>query len=288
MECTDLNIEQLRLKNPMNHALMEELLMKAQTYYQPNMEADYIREPTSEYQPESSDLDVEYDGYTWEWKLRTCPKEIIEMEEQERQWRMSRGINPMMYARLFRVQTEMMHRHIPTTYWNDAKASFSSTFFTAKEATKGKASIISEKWNGLQERAHDVAVNLQHSAADIIHQLDLKSQEFAVNTNHKVDEMKTSLSKSVQNLDEKQEEFSVATNEKASEVKEVLSESVSEIKSDASELYSETKGKMGEIRTTMAEERERSRRMNTKQDPSLIEKRNIVTEDLLNNTKTVN
>lgn len=295
MECTNLQIEQMQknvhlLKDrPLDQNLVDELLMRSQTYYQPNEEVEY--KETAFEKAATSDLEVmepEYDGYVWEYKLRTVPKEIIEMEEKERQWRMSHGVNPMMFTRLFRVQTELMHKHIPTTYWNDAKASLSSTIFTAKEATRERASSFSERFNNFAERAHDVAVNLTHTAGEMIHQLDVKSQEFAVNTNHKVDEMTASLSRSIQNIDERQEEFSVATNEKAAEMKEDIKESAQEIREESSELYSETKGKMGEIRTTVAEERERARRMNSKQDANLIEKRHTITEELLNNIKTVN
>jgi len=80
---------------------------------------------------------------------RKCPKEIIEMEERERQRRAIEGINPIMMARMFHVQQELLYKWPTTT-------------ITAR-LREGV------KLHGLAESAKHWVHNLGEKASDLIH-----------------------------------------------------------------------------------------------------------------------
>lgn len=246
--------------------------------------------------PSVEDLTID-EVYEWKWTYNY--EKVHQMEEEERQWRIQNGVDPLLMGRLFRCQTELMHSHMGTSFLNNAKATWNGSILNIKESTKEKAQQItegtreransfSEKMHGMYESASQYMGNLAESAKEIIHEIDVKSLEFSLSTNAKAEQIKGALSRSSQNLDQKSEEFAINTNRISSDVKENLSEVSHELSKDTRLIVDETKKIGGEIKLSAQEERERLRRINNKEDPSLTEKRHIIESDILSSVKLVN
>jgi len=207
---------------------------------------------------------------------RCVPADILELEEREREERISAGVDPMMMARVFRCQTELMHKHIPTSWMNDARANLSRGYFHTKEGAKEKASDFGEKMTDFKDRvvtaAKDTGHKIETKVKDLLDKSDELSQKFASETNKKVDEMKKSLQSSARDVDNAQREFSVQTNSIASDLTDKIKEKYNGEPTSVDSL----------------EEKERARRINEKIDPVIEGKRHRVESELLAQVKPVN
>jgi len=243
---------------------------------------------------DSSDLSPELYEFSFP---RRAPAEIIELEEKERQDRLSTGVNALLYAKIFRLQTELMHKNIPTSLLNNAR----SSLLSAKETTRDASSSLSEKMQYMGERIstglHSLVgsfkgkeAELEARAQPIIADIDKRTQEFSVSTNNFVKDARESLG-------EISEDINVATREKAGYMKTALKESAKEISDKSTDFAVATNNLVGDIKdkimgpdiASMAmEEKERARRMAEKVDPVIEGKRHRVESELLTQVKMVN
>jgi len=241
---------------------------------------------------EASDLDV------YDLSLpRRVPAEILEMEEQERQFRMSKQADPVLYAKLYKVQTELMHQNIPTTLLNDVR----SEVLGAKQETRQRASSFSDKMQELGEKISGFASGLIDSmkikeseieakTKPMIDQLDEKSQQFAVSVNQRLNNWKDASIDLARDVDEKKSDLSLKTSQKIDELQENLRSSATMVTEKASTAMGELKGKLGAMdpSSMAAEEKERALRMNAKVDPMVDARKAVVQRELMNSVNTVN
>jgi len=221
------------------------------------------------------------DAEIYEYSLpRRVSAEFIELEEKERQERIAAGVNPMLYARIFRCQVELMHRHVPTSLLNDAR----SGVLSMKASSRGFASSFSNKFSGLRtsfanfanswlESAKEKEAELEARAKPIINDLDARSQEFAVATNQKVEALKSSSTGLAQDA-----------GNKLGDIKLSLRESAEFVGDRASGSFEDLKNKLNlnvDPSSRIAEERERARRMNEKVDPLVAARMGPVQRELI-------
>jgi len=208
-------------------------------------------------------MDAEIYTYTFPPRVSA---EFIEMEEKERQDRISRGVDPILYAKIFRCQTELMHRHFPTSWLNDARA----RGLSLKGTSLNVASSISEKLSALPSQISAMAHNLFDSvkgkeaelearAKPIIDHMDARSLEFSLAANQKVEDWKWASHGIAQDA-----------NKKVDGLKESLRESAEFVGEKTSVVVEDVMTKLNlsvDPSSRAAEEKERVRRMNEKLDP---------------------
>jgi len=228
---------------------------------------------------------------------RKASDELIWAQETERLERMNSGVDPLMMGKLFKCQTEMMHKNIPTTLLNDARSTTSSTMMDLSEtATSMKstaqdtasslassvqdtASVASEKLSAVRERASSITQSIienvketsqmvMEKIGEVAKDIDRAQEEFAVNTNNSFNKMVQSITSSTNQVVEKSSEFSVATNELVEDVTDKINGV--------------------DISSAAAEEKERLRRANEKIDPIVEGRKHRVEDELLHTVKSVN
>jgi len=218
-------------------------------------------------------IDSDYFATTQATKLPYS--ELTLLEEKERYERMNAGVDPVLMANMFRVQTELMHKHIPTSLYNDARASAARTQYNLRESAKD----LSEKASTVGTRVSSAAHSLVESAKenfdyakgkiiDVVKDFDKAQEEFAVETNEGMHKFFGSLSKSTEEIVEKTSEFSKSTNGLMSDI----SDNLTGLKIDS----------------MASEEKERARRISEGVDPVTEGKKHRVESELLHSVKLVN
>jgi len=227
---------------------------------------------------------------------RRVPSDILDMIETERQDRISSGINPLLYAKIFRCQTELMHKYIGTSLLNDTRGEFTSI----KGSTRDMASNLSGKMHGVGENISNYVkekeARLELRAKPIIAKLDANFLEFSLAINKKFAAWTNSSNNLARDAAAAQEEVSLAAHHKADKIKESLVESgkeirekVADVTTSASDIFEEMRGKFGvDLSSMAAEEHERSRRMKEKIDPLIDGRKHRMEDELLLTVKPVN
>jgi len=235
---------------------------------------------------------------------RRVPADILDMIESERQERISSGINPLLYAKIFRCQTELMHSHIGTSLLNDARAQVTSL----KGSTRDTASSFSGKMHQVGEVisnfTHRIVESVKEKEAEleirvkpIIENFDHQALEFSLATNKRFAEWTHKSSDIAHDVIEAEHEVALAAHHKVNKFAESLKESGKEVRAkaadisaSASDIVSDMKDKFTgiDISSIAAEEKERSRRMSEKIDPLVDGRKHRMEDELLQNIKPVN
>jgi len=216
------------------------------------------------------------DADIWEYSLpRRVSAEFIEAEEKERQRRSLSGVSPLVYARLFRCQTELMHKHIPTSMLNDAR----SQALSIKGASLRLSSALSEKFSGVKSSLANMAHNLEVRSEPVIDDLYARSQIFAVATNIKAKDMQATSAQLAED-----------SNKKMGEMTSTLRESAEIVGDRASSSFEDMKAKLNigvDPSSRIAEEKERARRQNEKIDPMVAARLGRVQGELVQSVKSI-
>jgi len=217
---------------------------------------------------------------------RKVSDEFNAAQEEERQWRIEHGVDPLTYGKMFRCMTELMQKGVPNTLLNDArsglisvKQSASSTTTSLANSIQSMTAKISAMAANLFDSAGHKKDDLVHKAEPIIHDLENKAEKFAVNTNTAVKEIQhdasiksseviSGLKQSASLVEEKAQDFAVATNNLASDV-------VGNINHANPSSFA-------------AEEKERTRRLSLSKDPVVEGRKHRVEEELTHKIKPVN
>jgi len=226
---------------------------------------------------------LEAEIYDFSLSSRASP-EFIEAEEKERQERIASGVDPLVYGKLFRCQTELMHRGVSTSLLNDARA----RVLSVKGSSRGLTESIGEKISGMRASfstmAHNIVETIKTKEADlesrskpIIDDLYSQSQVFAVATNQNVENLKWTSASIAQD-----------TGKKVEEAKESMIKSAESVGLRASGTLEEVKTQfnMGNPSSRAAEEKERARRMSDTVDPMAAARLGRVQAELINSVQS--
>jgi len=178
--------------------------------------------------------------------------DLLKSIEEERQYRIQNAPNPMMMLRMFRVQTELMHRNIPTSLLNNARAGL----------VNSKVALS----NGIA-LAQDQLESTQHVLSQSWKEFDEKQVNFSVTVNKKSNELKESMKDGLNYTVEK-------ITDTVSGAVEFVKEKVNLPTTDISSMASE--------------EKERVRRMSITVDPIVEGRRHRVEAELLSTVKAAN
>jgi len=224
------------------------------------------------------------DAELYDFSFRRVPAEIIEWEEKERQERISDGVNPLLYAKLFRCQTELMHRNVPLSLLNDARAEG----VYLKESSRGLASSFSGRFwewrasfsSSIQHLIDSIVAKeaeLEARAKPVIDNFDSKSRDFALATNQKLDNWKISSASLAHDAGRKMDNL----KDSAKETVELVGDKTS-IKLDGVKLKLNLGG---DPSSRAAEEKERARRMDETVDPLVASRKGSVQRELIHSMK---
>jgi len=211
------------------------------------------------------------------------PSEFVDMWEKEREERISAGVNPLLYAKMFRVQTQLMHTRFPLSMWYDARAEG----LNIKGATRGFTDNFSEKVSGLRSSFSTAALNFVEAVKEkeavfeskikpIWNNFDSKSQEFAVATNQKVENWRESTNALAHDTEMKVESLKESAKSTFEDVSDRTTGAMDSMKAKFS---------VGDLSTKAAEEVERNRRMDEKIDPMVAARLGPVQRELLDSMK---
>lgn len=242
----------------------------------------------------SSD-EIETDLYDFAYKTRSS--ELLDMIEKERLERIKLGVQPLVYAKLFRCQTEMMHKNIPTSVMNNARAQM----LYMKESSMEVASSASEKMMTIRDKIVTMASNLisaaiqketelEIRATPYIQDIDAKAQKISMDINTSVKELKKDFNDTIMEFNQVQKDYTTFVDEKTHELSVGLTESVKMVDEKSTEFSVATNQVVEDIKdnfvgpnisSAAAEEKEKIRRMGEKIDPVVEGRKHRVESELL-------